>query len=72
MDASWLFVSSIFSLIGAVVLLYGWRQRLGTPTIIGLLLSIYPYFVDGVVTMTVIGILLLGALIIGMRIEQDV
>jgi hypothetical protein len=71
MDAAWLFVSSLFSLVGAVALLYGWRQRLGVPTLIGLMLSIYPYFVSNVVAMIGIGLVLLGALFIGLRMEQN-
>lgn len=71
MDATSLFVSSLFSLIGAVALVYGWRQRLAVPTLVGLALSVYPYFVAGVVPMTAIGVMLVGALVVGTRMEND-
>jgi hypothetical protein len=45
MDGTWLVLSSLVSLIGKTVCVYGQRQRLVVPTILGLALMIYPDFV---------------------------
>jgi hypothetical protein len=72
MDAAWLIWSSLFALIGLAVFVYGRRQRRGAPTLIGVALMIYPYFVSSSVALIVIGVLLLGALVVGNRLEDSV
>lgn len=69
MDGTWLCLASLFSLVGMAVCVYGRRQRLIVPTIIGIVLMIYPYFVGGLLALVGIGVLLLGALILGMQAE---
>jgi hypothetical protein len=70
MDGTWLLLSSLFSLIGMAVAVYGKRQRLLAPTVIGVALMVYPYFVGGTIALVGIGVLLLGALVAGMRLEN--
>ena len=71
MDTAWLFLSSLFSLIGMAVFVYGKRQRLASPMIIGVALMVYTYFVDDTIVMVVIGLLLLVGLVVGSRIENN-
>jgi len=71
MDSAWLIWSSLFALIGSAVLVYGWRQRRGAPTLIGVALMVYPYFVSSTVALIAIGALLLGALVVGNRLEDS-
>lgn len=69
MNATWLFLTSLLSLIGMAVAAYGWRQRLMAPTLVGLACMVYPYFISGTAALIGIGVVLLGALIIGTRLE---
>ena len=71
MDSGWLIWSGLFSVIGMAVFVYGKRQRLGTPLLIGLALMIYPYFVASTLAVVGIGMLLLGALYLGNRLENS-
>jgi hypothetical protein len=71
MDTGWLIWSSLFALIGFAVFVYGRRQRRGAPTLIGVALMVYPYFVSSSVALIVIGVLLLGALVVGNRLEDS-
>ena len=70
MNSSWLIWSSLFSLIGMAVGIYGRRRRLVVPTVIGIALMVYPYFVDSSLGLVTIGIFLLGALVAGTRWEN--
>jgi len=70
MDSAWLLWSSLFSLIGFAVFVYGRRQRLGAPLLIGVVLMIYPYFVSNTVALIGIGALLLLGLYLGSRLES--
>jgi len=69
MDGNSLFASFFFSLIGMAVFVYGRRQRLATPTIIGFALMGYPYFVSDTRVLLGVGMGLLAALYFGMRLE---
>ncbi len=69
MDGSGLFLSFLFSLIGMAVFVYGRRQRLAAPTLIGAGLMGYPYFVSDARAIAGIGAALLVALYFGMRLE---
>jgi hypothetical protein len=71
MDTAWLMWSSLFSLIGFAVFVYGRRQRRGAPTLIGAALMVYPYFVSSSVAVIVIGVVLIGALVVGNRLEDS-
>ncbi len=69
MDGTWLLLSGLFSLIGMAVCVYGRRQRLVVPTVVGIVLMIYPYFVGGLAALVGIGLLLIGVLVVGVRAE---
>ncbi len=56
-----LFVGMIVSTVGVGYLMYGRRQVKLVPVIAGVVLCIYPYFVDDLVWMAVIGVPLLVA-----------
>ncbi len=47
--------------IGMGYLMYGRRQTKFVPVIAGILLCVYPYFVDGVLWLSVVGLLLVAA-----------
>jgi hypothetical protein len=55
------FVFGIFAgAVGVAYIVYGRRQTKFVPVIAGVLLCIYPYFVDGWLWLGVIGAILLG------------
>jgi hypothetical protein len=56
-----LFLGMIVSTVGVGYLMYGRRQSKLVPVIAGVVLCIYPYFVDDWVWMAVIGVPLLAA-----------
>jgi len=70
-DTTWLMLSSLFSLIGMAVFVYGRKQRTATHTLIGVTLMVYPYFVSGTLALLGIGALLLVGIVVGNRIESD-
>lgn len=70
MDSAWFLLSAFFSLIGMAVCVYGRRQRLVVPTVVGVVLMGYSYFVANPIVMVGIGVLLLGVLVVGMRLES--
>jgi hypothetical protein len=69
MDAAWLMWSGLFSIIGLAVFTYGRRQQVAAPTLIGIALMVYPYFVSNTYVMVGVGVLLIGGLFIGSRLE---
>jgi hypothetical protein len=69
MDGTWLLLSSLVSLLGAAVCAYGRRQRLVAPTIIGIVLMIYPYFVNSTLVLVGIGVVLVAGVVVGIRVE---
>ena len=69
MDSAWLLWSGLFSVIGMGVFVYGRRQRLGAPLLVGLALMVYPYFVSSTLAVVGIGVLLLVGLYVGNRFE---
>jgi LPXTG-motif cell wall-anchored protein len=71
MDTSLLMWSGLFSLIGSAVFLYGRRQRRGAPTIAGVALMVYPYFVSTTLGVVGIGALLLAGLLVANRFEDS-
>jgi hypothetical protein len=56
-----LFIGMVISTIGVGYLMYGRRQSKFVPVIAGVVLCIYPYFVDDWVWLVVIGVPLLVA-----------
>jgi hypothetical protein len=69
MNGAWLLLSSVFSLLGMASCVYGRRQRLVIPTILGIVLMIYPYFIDSTPALVAIGVVLLGGVVAGARME---
>lgn len=70
MDGAWLLLSGLVSLVGLAAVMYGRRQQLIAPTVIGVGLMAYPYFVAGYLGLIGVGALLLVLLVVGMRIEN--
>jgi hypothetical protein len=70
MNGAWLICSLLFSIIGMAVFVYGRRQRMIVPTLIGAALMVYTYFLDSTMAVVAIGVLLLGALAAGVRWEN--
>jgi hypothetical protein len=52
----------IFGSIGTAAFIYGWKQRSLKPLGIGVLLSVYPYFVQNPIALYAIGVVLTLAL----------
>jgi len=71
MDGTWLLWSSLFSLIGLAVFVYGRRQRRPAPLLVGLVLMIYPYFISSAWVLVGVGLLLIAALVVGNRLEDS-
>lgn len=70
MDTGWFLWSSLFSLIGFASFVYGRRQRRASPTLAGVALMIYPYFVSSTPVLVGVGILLIGGVFVAHRIED--
>lgn len=58
MNATQLFLGVIFSSIGLGYFLYGKKQKLTVPFVVGLVLMVFPYFIESNVLLSSIGILL--------------
>jgi hypothetical protein len=58
MNATQLFLGVIFSSIGLGYFLYGKKQKLTVPFVVGLVLMVFPYFIESNVLLSGIGILL--------------
>ncbi len=58
---SLLFIGMIISTVGVGYMMYGRRQARFAPVIAGVVLCIYPYFVDDWLWLIVIGVPLLAA-----------
>lgn len=58
MNATTLLLSVIFSSIGLGYFLYGKKQKVIIPFICGIVLMIYPYFLENITIISVIGIIL--------------
>jgi LPXTG-motif cell wall-anchored protein len=71
MDTAWLMWSGLFGLIGTAAFLFGRRQRRGAPTLIGVALMVYPYFVSSTLAVIGIGALLLAGLFVAHRFEES-
>jgi len=71
MDTALLMWSGLFSLIGSAVFLYGRRQRRGAPTLVGVVLMVYPYFLSTALGVVAVGALLLAGLVVANRFEES-
>ena len=71
MDTAWLMWSALFGLIGSAVFLYGRRQRRAAPTLVGVALMVYPYFVSTIIGVIGVGALLLAGLFVANRFEDS-
>ncbi|UOG18441.1 amino acid transport protein [Acinetobacter sp. PK01] len=58
MNSTQLLLGVIFSSIGLGYFLYGKKQRLTVPFVAGLVLMVFPYFIESNVLLSGIGILL--------------
>lgn len=58
MNATQLFLGVIFSSIGLGYFLYGKKQKLTVPFVVGLVLMVFPYFIESNVLLSGIAILL--------------
>ncbi|MFQ5668104.1 MAG: hypothetical protein ACE5I7_16950 [Candidatus Binatia bacterium] len=70
MNTAWFMWSSLFSLIGLAVFVYGRRQRRGAPTLVGAGLMVYPYFVSSTLALVGIGAGLVCGLVLASRLED--
>jgi predicted membrane protein len=71
MDSTWLLWSSLFSLIGLAIFVYGRRQRRGVPLVVGIVLMVYSYFISNAWVLVGIGLLLIAVLVVGNRLEDS-
>lgn len=55
MNSATLFAWVIFGSIGAAAFIYGWKQKSLKPLAIGVLLTVYPYFVQDPIALYAIG-----------------
>ena len=60
-SASTLLIGMIAGVFGVAYFVYGKRQAKLVPLITGVLLCVYPYFIDSVLWLSIVGILLLSA-----------
>ena len=60
-SATMLFFSIVGGAVGTGYFLYGKRRARAVPMVAGIVLSIYPYFVDSLLWLTVIGVALVAA-----------
>ncbi|WP_336929219.1 amino acid transport protein [Acinetobacter tandoii] len=58
MNSTQLLLGVIFSSIGLGYFLYGKKQKLTVPFVVGLILMVFPYFIESNVLLGSIGILL--------------
>lgn len=60
-SGSTLLVGMLAGVFGMAYFMYGKRQAKLAPLIAGLLLCIYPYFIDSLLWLSIVGVLLLAA-----------
>ena len=61
MNATSLAVGILTGAIGMGYFIYGKRQAKFVPLIAGMMLCVYPYFVDGVIWLVLVGVALMAA-----------
>ena len=60
-SAPTLLIGMLAGVFGVAYFVYGKRQAKVVPLIAGVLLCVYPYFIDSVLWLSIVGILLLAA-----------
>lgn len=60
MSESWLLWGVLFGSVGLGFLVYGRRQKAVVPTICGLALMVFPYFISNTILLVVIGVALIA------------
>ncbi len=68
LDPAWLLVSLVISGVGLGLFLYGKKQARIPHLVVGIVLMVYTYAVSSVFWMVMIGLLLLGALWLFVRL----
>jgi hypothetical protein len=68
LDPTLLFLSLIPGGIGFVLFVYGKKQDRSPHLVAGLLLMVYPYFADSVLSLTAIGALIGAGLVVAIRL----
>ena len=58
MNALTLYLSVLFSSIGLGYFMYGKKQKMTVPLACGLILMIYPYFIESTALLSVVGVIL--------------
>ena len=58
MNATQLFLGVIFSSIGLGYFLYGKKQKMTVPFVVGLVLMVFPYFIESNFLLSGVGIVL--------------
>lgn len=58
MNATTLFLGVIFSSIGLGYFMYGKKQKMTMPFIVGIVLMIFPYFIENTLLLSISGIVL--------------
>lgn len=61
-DPAWLFVSLFPTGIGFVLFVYGRKQERLPQLVGGIALMVYPYFTPGIISMTIVGGAICGAI----------
>lgn len=67
-DAGPMFATLLVSSVGFVAFVYGKRQRRAPQFVAGLLLLIFPYFVDGALPILAIGAVLVAAMVTALKL----
>ncbi|MEP6917884.1 MAG: amino acid transport protein [Acidobacteriota bacterium] len=68
MDPTWLFLSLIPSGVGFGVFVYGKKQQRWPHLMAGLALLVYPYFTESVTALVAVGVAVLAALWLAVRL----
>jgi hypothetical protein len=61
-DPTWIFLSMIPAGIGFVLFVYGKKQERWPHLVAGIAMMVYPYFTSTITVMTVVGVVICGAL----------
>ena len=67
MDPTWLFLSLIPGGIGFVLFVYGKKEQRWPQLVAGLAFMVYPYFTSTATSLTVVGLVLWGALWLALK-----
>lgn len=68
LDPTLLFLSLIPGGIGFILFVYGKKQQRWPQLVAGLLLMVYPYFADSVLSLTAIGAVIGAGLVVAIRL----